>query len=288
MYRSVPVLAAAVLAVSVASFPACGMHGPYNAEARDTWSHTYTLSKTGEVSIANVNGSVDVQGVDGSTVEVQAERVAHAATEQMAKDLLPKIPINDRSTADLVFVETGRVAGILIGASYDVRYHVKAPKGATVRATTVNGAVDLQGLSGRATARVTNGNIDAKDLSGGLDARAVNGRVRAGFAALAAHDITLGIVNGAIRVSLPANAKATVNATWVNGGFNSSGLQFDVRDQGKRHFEGLLNGGGTSITVNTVNGGVHFDTGLGKDADGDDDNDEPARSRKKTVDHVAP
>ena len=52
MYRSVPALAAAVIAASVASFPACGMHGPYNAEARDTWSRTYTLSKTGEVSIS--------------------------------------------------------------------------------------------------------------------------------------------------------------------------------------------------------------------------------------------
>jgi DUF4097 and DUF4098 domain-containing protein YvlB len=260
MYRSVPVLAAAVLAVSVASFPACGMHAPYDAEARDTWSHTYTLSKTGEVSIANLNGRVEVEGVDGSTVEVQAERIAHAATKQMAGDLVTKIPINDRSTPDLVFVETGRITGILIGASYEVHYHVKAPKGATVRATTVNGGVDVRGLAGRTTARTTNGGINGTDLTGGLDARTVNGGVRVHFAALGQSDVTLGVVNGGVRVSLPESAKATVNATWVNGGFKAPGLNFNVRDEGKRHFEGLLNGGGTSITVNTVNGGVTFDT----------------------------
>jgi hypothetical protein len=60
-----------------------------------------------------------------------------------------------------------------------------------------------------------------------------------------------------------------VNATWVNGGFDPSGLKFDVRDSGKRHFEGLLNGGGTSITVTTVNGGVTIATAAdAEDAEG--------------------
>jgi hypothetical protein len=281
MHRSVPALAVAVMAASVASFPACGMHGPYNEEARDTWTRTYTLSKGGEVSIANVNGRVEIEGVDGSTVEVKADRIARAATRQMADELLPKIPINDRSTPDLVFVETGRINGILIGASFEVRYHVKAPKGATVRASTVNGGVDLRGLSGRTTARTTNGGIVARDIIGSLEARTVNGGVRAQFAALSTGDITLGVVNGGIRVSLPEKAKATVNATWINGGFNSSGLTFDVRDSAKRHFEGLLNGGGTVITVSTVNGGVNFTTGQDTDTDADD---EPARAK----DHVAP
>jgi len=282
MQRSLPVLAAAVVAASVASFPGCVI-GPLNAEARDTWSRSYTLSKTGEVSIANVNGQVDVEGVDGSTVEVQAERIARAGTEQLAKELLPKIPINDRSTPDLVFVETGRINGILIGASYEVRYHVKAPKTATVRATTVNGGVDLAGLAGRTTARTTNGGVRARDLTGSLDARTVNGGVRAQFAALGSSDITLGVVNGGIRVSLPETAKATVNATWVNGGFHSDGLKFDIRDSGKRHFEGLLNGGGTSITATTVNGGVTIGTGRDKDTDADID-----KAIEKIKDHVTP
>src|SRR3954464_6198526 len=111
MHRSVPVFAAAVVAASIAAFPACGIHGPYNAEAKDTWSRTYTLSKNGDVAISNVNGRVDIEGVDGSTVQVDAERIARAGTEQLAKELLPKIPINDRSTPDFAQVETGRISG---------------------------------------------------------------------------------------------------------------------------------------------------------------------------------
>jgi hypothetical protein len=273
MHRSLPVCAAAVIAVSVAALQACGIHGPYNAEARDTWTRSYTISGNGDVGIANVNGRVEVEGTDGATVEVQAERIARAATDQLAKELLPKIPINDRSTADTVFIETGRISGILIGASYEVQYRVRLPRGARVRATTVNGGVDVRSLSGRVTARTTNGGVRARQITGSLEARTINGGVRAQFDGLGPGDITLGVVNGGVHVTLPERAKATVNATWVNGGFNTSGLKFDVRDSGKRHFEGLLNGGGTSITATTVNGGITVSAAGAKDAESDEDGD---------------
>jgi DUF4097 and DUF4098 domain-containing protein YvlB len=88
-------------------------------------------------------------------------------------------------------------------------------------------------------------------------------------------DITLSTVNGGIRIFLPEKAKATLNATWVNGGFNSPGLSFAARDSGKRHFEGLLNGGGTQINATTVNGGIRVAAtgaaGAGDAADEDAD-----------------
>lgn len=257
MHRSLPVVAAAVLSAAVFPLAGCGLPmGPLRAEARDTWTRTYGLSKTGEVSITNVNGRVEVEGVDGATVEVVAERIAHGATEALAKELLPRIPINDRSTPDLVFVETGKISGILIGASFEVRYHVKVPKAAAVRASTVNGGVGVSMLAGRTSARSVNGGIDAKDITGGLEARTVNGGVHVRLTGLGTSDVTLATVNGGVVVTLPETAKATMNATWVNGGFTQGGLKFDIRDSGKRHFEGVLNGGGTPINITTVNGGV--------------------------------
>jgi DUF4097 and DUF4098 domain-containing protein YvlB len=283
MQRSLRVLMSAAATVAcAAAIAACGMPmGPYKGEARDTWTRTYTLSKTGEVNITNVNGRVDVEGTDGSTVEVQAERVVRAATDQLAQDLLPKIPINDKSTADVVQVETGRISGILIGASFEVRYRVKAPKGATVRASTVNGGVEVRALSGRVVAKTINGGIVANDITGGLEAQTVNGGVRANFSSIGSSDVRLGTVNGGVRVSLPESAKATVNATWVNGGFDPTGIKFEVREKEKRHFEGLLNGGGTLINLNTVNGGIRI--GSASDTDANEDGDAP-----KLKDHVAP
>ena len=281
MHRSLLGVAAVVLGASLSG---CGMPGHLNSEAHDTWTRTYTLGAKPDVHIANVNGRVDVEGTDGQTVEVEAERIAHAATDQLAHDLLPKIPINEHSTGETVSIETGRVPGILIGASYEVRYHVKVPRGSTVRATTVNGAVDVKALAGRTIARTTNGAIRADQLKGALEARTVNGRIRAQFDALGAGDITLGVVNGAVLIALPENAKVSVSATWVNGSFRPNGLNFDVRDNGKRHFEGQLNGGGTQITATTVNGRISMSTSGQKD-DSDDIGDV---IEKSVQDHVAP
>ncbi len=261
MQRSLGVWPALAAIASAASFVACGMPiGPFKAEARDTWTHSYTLGKNGEISIANVNGRVEIEGTDATTVEVDAERIAHGATDQLARDLLPKIVINDQSTFDVVQIETGRMQGLLIGTSFEVRYHVKAPRNIAVRASTVNGGVEVRGVGGRVVAHTTNGGIVATDCSGALEARTVNGGIRAQLVSVGLHDVTLGTVNGGVRLSLPHSAKATVNATWVNGGFNSGGLPFEIRVNGKRHFEGLLNGGGTAINLNTVNGGIRVST----------------------------
>ena len=134
------------VALAAVVLPGCGIPGgPRRPRVSDTWTHTYPLSKTGEVTIANANGRIEVEGVDGSTVEVEAEKIARGATEQIARDLLPRIPIDEHATPDFVSVETRRLNGFLIGASYEVRYHVKVPRGATLRATTVNGGVWVKG-----------------------------------------------------------------------------------------------------------------------------------------------
>ncbi len=279
MRRSVLVAVLAGLAAASCGLP----HGPFRAEARNTWSRTYPLSQSGSVSIRNVNGRVEIEGVDSSTVEVQAERIARAATDQLAQELLPRIPIDDRSTPDSVVIETGRISGILIGASFEVIYHVKAPKSATIHATTVNGGVRLEGLAGRVTADTTNGGIRAFTMSGGLAAKTVNGGVHANFSGLGSGDVKIETVNGGVHIGLPEKGKATVTATWVNGGFDPGGLNFDVRDRGKRHFEGLLNGGGTSITATTVNGGINLATGADAANDGDFDNAGPQLKKHEPV-----
>jgi len=244
----------AIALATAACFPGGALQA--RATATDTWKRSYPLSKTGNVSITNVNGRVDVEGVDGSTVEVNAERIAYGATDQLADQLLTRIAIADKATPDSVSLETQKIEGILIGARYEVKYHVKVPKTASVRAVTVNGGVEGRSLGGRLVARTTNGGIVGTALSGGIEARVVNGGIQIRIASVGKDDIIMATVNGGIRLGLPEAAKATVSAGWVNGGMKMSGLKFEVRDESRRHFEGLLNGGGTSITLNTVNGGI--------------------------------
>jgi len=249
----VPIAAATVLGVAVSG---CMAHSPNNAQASDTWTRSYTVDPGAEVRIANASGNVDVEGVDGNTVEVAAERIAHGATEQLARDLVPQIPIKENVSPKLVSIETGRIDGILLGASYEVRYRVRTPRAVSLRATSNNGSVEVRMLSGRVSAQTVNGAVRASDLSGGLDARAVNGVVNVQLSELGTSNVSLTTVNGRVRLVLPPTAKATVTATWLNGAMHAQGLTFDVVDDSKRHFEGRLNGGGTPIDLRTTNGGI--------------------------------
>jgi len=155
---------------------ACDMSfGHLAGKASDEWTRTYQLAPGGEIRIDNTNGRVDVESVDGSTVDVRAERIAHAATDDGARELLPRIVIREDVKPDRIAIATERMSGVMIGANFEVRYHVRAPKNASIDVTNTNGGVQVSGLSGRVTARTTNGSVTTKDLTGQVDARTTNG-----------------------------------------------------------------------------------------------------------------
>ncbi len=231
--------------------------GPHASQASETWTHTYPLAAGGEVQIVNTNGRVEVEGVEGSTLEIRAERIARAATEEGARQLLPRIAIKEDVTPDRVSVQTERMAGFMIGAGFEVRYHVKAPKLATVRATTTNGQIGVTALGGKLIAQTTNGGVSAKDLSGGVEARTTNGGVSVELASLGAGKVELETTNGGVTLTLPESAKANLAASCTNGGIDVSGVKVETTgEQTRRRVEGRINGGGTSIELRTTNGGI--------------------------------
>jgi DUF4097 and DUF4098 domain-containing protein YvlB len=235
--------------------------GNLTGRATDEWTHSYPLTAGGEVHIGNTNGRIDVEGVDGSTVEVRAERIARAATDAGAKELLPRIAIKEDIQPDRVSIETDRLGGmggIMIGVSYEVRYHVKAPKNAVINVTNTNGLVNVSGLTGKVRAHTTNGGVRGKDLTGEVDARTTNGGVNLEFAAIGKEPITLRTTNGGVSVYLPENAKADLTATWTNGGVSYSDVKLDVTEKSRRRLEAKMNGGGTPIELHTTNGGIRI------------------------------
>ena len=231
--------------------------GHLAGRATDEWTRRYPLAPGGEVHIGNTNGRIEVVGVDGSEVEVRAERIARAATDAGARELLPRISITDEATPDRVSLETDRISGLLIGASFEVRYHVRAPKTASLDLTNTNGSVSVTGLSGKVLARTTNGSVAAHDVTGAVEARSTNGSVSVDLASLGRDLVSMQTTNGGITLSLPERAKADVRASWTNGGINiSPDLKIAVTEQSRRKFEGRLNGGGTPIELHTTNGGI--------------------------------
>ncbi len=252
---------AAVLVLPLALLAAgCDM-SLHNLQARatDEWTHTYPLTAGGEVRIVNTNGRIDVEGVDGTTLEIKAERIAKGATDAAARELLPRIGIKEEVKPDKVTIETERMNGIMIGASFEVRYHVRAPKNAIVNLTNTNGQIAIDAVSGKVIAHTTNGGVKGTNLTGGVDGETTNGSVSIDMASIGSERVSLETTNGSVTLMVPDKAKATVTATVTNGGINVGSVDnFDVTEKSRRRLEGKLNGGGTAIELHTTNGSIRL------------------------------
>jgi len=252
---------ALLLPLAVAS-GACDLaagHHLLAGRATEEWTHTYPLAAGGEVRIGNTNGKVEVEGVDGTGVEIRAEKIARAATDTGARELLPRIIIKEDVRADRVSVETERMGGIQIGIGFEVRYHVRAPKNAVVNVTNTNGQVALKALGGKIVAHTTNGGVNATEITGGIEARSTNGGVTIDLASVGSDRVSARTTNGGVVVMVPESAKADVSASCMNGGISvAPDLKLEVTEQSRRSLEGRLNGGGTPIELHTTNGGVRL------------------------------
>jgi len=264
--------------------------GNLSARATDEWTHTYPLTAGGEVRIVNTNGRIEVEGVDGTTVEIRAERIARGATDSAARELLPRIIIKEDAKPDRVSLETERMNGIMIGAGFEVRYHVRAPKNTVVNLTNTNGVVSVTAMTGKVIAHTTNGGVRGTALAGGVDARTTNGGVVIDMAAVGPDKIALETTNGGVTLALPETAKATVAASCTNGGISVGTLDnFEVTEKSRRRLEGKLNGGGTLVDLQTTNGGIRLrsrdtiNTRTDSDTRDDRDDHDDAKALKKEL-----
>jgi hypothetical protein len=248
---SVLVLAAAAALV----LPACGLNLSLDAEAKDQWKKTYTLAAGGTFEIRNTNGKIDIQPADGTTVDVVADRVAKAATDEGARDALRRIEIKESASPDHVTLDSsGGGFNLEINTSRRVDYTVRLPKGVNVKLVSTNGDLQITGVTGTFDAEATNGRIHAESLENDISVRTTNGAISIDASKLGEHGITCSTTNGAMTVSIPKDAKASISASVTNGTIATDGLTLNSTDSTRRHLDASLNGGGAKIHLDTTNG----------------------------------
>src|SRR5882672_810304 len=69
--------------------------GVAKGRAQDQWARTYTLGPGGRLEIHNVNGSIDVTPADATQVEVRADRIASAISDDAARGLLRSLRMSE-------------------------------------------------------------------------------------------------------------------------------------------------------------------------------------------------
>jgi hypothetical protein len=253
-------IAIAVLAAAVAATGCDIVTADLRAEESAPWHKSYSLAANGHFEIHNVNGKIVVEPSTGNTVDVEATRKAHGATQESAKAALDRVSIAEDVSGDRIRIDTkiARSEGFsFMNGGVTVEYHVKVPAGADVKFSTVNGGVQVTGLTGTVVAETTNGGVTAKNIGGRLDASTTNGGLDIELARVAEGGVKLECVNGGIDVRLPRDARATISARITNGGISADGLKVESTGENtRRRLEGTLNGGGPRLDVEGVNGGI--------------------------------
>jgi len=230
------------------------------AEQTAQWQKSYPIAAHGTVDIENVNGKIEVEPSSGATIEVTAVKKARGASDEAAKAALDRVTIAEDVAGDHVKLEAKfpKGDGIFSGSgNITVEFNVKVPAGVTAKFATVNGGVEVSGLSGHVSAETTNGGVTTHNLSGQLEASTTNGGLEIDLAKMPEGGVKLDCTNGGITVRLPRDAKATISASITNGGISTVDLPIDTSgENSRRKLEAKMNGGGTRLEIGGTNGGI--------------------------------
>lgn len=215
------------------------------------------------VEIKGVNGSISATPSTSGKVEVSATKTARRSDPGQVKVEVIEHP--EGVTICAVYPSpNGQAneckpgsAGRMNTRDNDTKvdFIVKVPSGDRLIARTVNGKVEAALKNSDVEANTVNGSIN---VTGARLARAktVNGSVDVELSD-ASREMSFETVNGSIEVTLPASARAELDARTVNGDI-SSDLPLTVRGtMNKRHIAGTIGGaGGPALSLKTVNGGI--------------------------------
>jgi DUF4097 and DUF4098 domain-containing protein YvlB len=228
------------------------------AVVREEFHHTYPLAADGRIALENINGAVHITAWDRNEVKVDAVKRAH--DEDRLKDMEIRVNANSNS----ISIET-HYRDRHEGSSENhqnpgsVEYTLTVPRKAQLdEIKLINGSLEVAGVQGQVRASCINGRLTARALGGEARLATVNGKLDANFERALA-SLELSSVNGSIDLTLPSDAKASIEANTVSGGIdNDFGLHANDHRFVGHDLRGELGGGGTEIKLNNVNGTIEI------------------------------
>lgn len=222
--------------------------------------------------ICNINGSIEVEAYDGSTIEVELNKQVFGrdnADVQKGMQDLKMVVEQDRDFVKLymdspqqnVRQKDDRLAcgwnwnGNRRGPKYwyEFDYKVKVPRGISVKVSTVNkGDVRVQGAQGNIYAGNVNGDVTVEGAQENVKASTVNGEVEVSFDRMPSEFGKFDTVNGDIIIETPQQADGVYNFQ-TQWGKVYSDIDFDKKVAPKME-KTSGESGGTKYRISNSNG----------------------------------
>ena len=233
---------------------------------RDAFTWSQKIPEGRWIRVRNLNGEIHVESTSGDKVEVTATKRYRRSDPETVRFEVQKVGPNqqdvlicalwtDRSSCDQHGYESHNVRN----NDVKVEFRVLVPKGVKVGVATVNGAVDVDGVTSEVDASTVNGGVDVNSTGGPVNASTVNGDVNARMGKFTLdNDVNFSTVNGSVIADFVGELDADVELSTVNGRFYTD---YQVTVSGRldpRHLRAKIGKGGPRVRLTTVNGSVEL------------------------------
>jgi len=228
----------------------------------DTWEYRALITPTQHVWIRNTNGPIEVVAGTSDSLVIEVEKSWRTSDPQSVQ-LIPVLTERGLTVCALWEARDRRCEE---GGDYKmngvkkndvaVRFTIQLPRNVPIDASTVNGGLQIDGVSAPVEAATVNGRITVNTSTGPVQATTVNGSIDANMQSLTSGDVRLITVNGSVSAGLPVRINANIDAETVNGRVETD---FPVKITGKispRHLRGTIGTGGATLKLITVNGSI--------------------------------
>jgi DUF4097 and DUF4098 domain-containing protein YvlB len=228
------------------------------ALAQSDFEWTGQLAPGQRIAIHDVNGSIRASAARDGNIVVTAVR--RPGRKGSPSDVRIETVAHAGGVTVCVVYKSGECQANGIRGSNNgdndtsVDFTVQVPAGILLRASTVNGSIDANGLQSDTEATTVNGSVTVA-TSGSARATTVNGAIQAAMGRVP-NGGTFTTVNGDVTLQLPAATNANVRISTVSGDVRSDfPLQIDA-EPGPKNARGTIGAGGQELAITTVNGGV--------------------------------
>ncbi|WP_026628835.1 DUF4097 family beta strand repeat-containing protein [Dyadobacter alkalitolerans] len=226
-FFAIPLLAGAVLC--------CTQAPAQKLEFKEHVSKEFTLSQNASanvLAIYNINGSIKVEGYNGSKVLIEVDKKITGKTNAIVDEGKQEFKLSFDQKADSITAYISEPFdsrpnhsrrnndGPGIEYDFELDFTVKVPYAMNLHVSTVNGGdVDVKDVTGRLGVSNVNGAITLVNAKGAAIVRTINGNVVADYVSLPPGESDFKTLNGDIKISYPSDFSADCQFKSFNGEF---------------------------------------------------------------------
>lgn len=229
----------------------------------------FNNSADNKVALSLSHGDIKITGYDGNKVLIKSDEVYEKP--ERAKGLKSLYnSAEDNTGLGLSVVKEGNTVKIVNASREGGDYEIRIPKKVAVSIEQVNwggGDLEVSGLDGELEIKSLDGDIILQDISGPVIISSTSGDVSAEFNGFPqGKPSAISIISGDIDLTLPSGANADFKLQSISGEiFTDFNLAVDKEKAENMHrigggytINGSINGGGTTMTVNSISGDIYI------------------------------